>query len=229
MAIIRTSSLISDVTGSIAGTTFQRSPYGIVAHTKRFTPDYRTSAQSDIRSKLYQLQVAWRQLTDAQRQAWQSYVDYQQLKTSGVNSVTMYAQSAFIQTNFYRLLLHLSIISNPTFTPYSLPQPTLSFITLDPSDLRVSFSFSASISDYYPILFLSFVQRSTRSTPSSQLRFIFPTAISNNTWQLGSSYISAFGRVPSDDENIFCEYALLQTSNSVISSFSRSLYTVHES
>lgn len=70
MALIKTSALVSDISGKIGGNVFARNSGGsyVRSFTKPVNPN--TPAQQAQKNRLAYVSNAWRELTDAQRQAW---------------------------------------------------------------------------------------------------------------------------------------------------------------
>lgn len=61
---------IGELSGSLAGTTFQRGPYGLVSQTKVTQKFSRSQAQSKVRQSFKLSANTWSGLTPAERQTW---------------------------------------------------------------------------------------------------------------------------------------------------------------
>jgi hypothetical protein len=119
MAIIITSGLISHIKGSVAGSTFQRSASGLTMRKKPIPVGRGTNAQSTQRNIVAQLNVAWNQLTDAQRLLWATFSNY----TNGIGKTNRQNQSAntgktqFVAVNAWLLLYGKTLLASPTLVP----------------------------------------------------------------------------------------------------------------
>ena len=225
MARVQTSAIVSDVRGKVGGSVFQRSAQGLSLRTHSTPTNPRTNAQASSRSNLYALQVAWMSLTQDQRQAWDAWAQYQNLSTGYFSTCKMTGQQAFIQLNRYRSLAGLSILSNPVFTPYTLPAYTVSW-KLNGATLYAVFSGFTDHTTYHPLLFCSGVSNASRNTPHP-LRFIpFAYAAAEVQWTTSTDYAAIFGQVPAVGQQIFVQHGILQTSNSTLSVFSREKVTI---
>lgn len=119
MAIIITSGLISHIKGSVAGSTFQRSASGLTMRKKPVPVGRGTNAQNNQRNIVAQLNVAWNQLTDAQRLLWASFSNYTNGigKTNRQNSSANTGKTQFVAVNSWLLLYNKSLLITPTLVP----------------------------------------------------------------------------------------------------------------
>lgn len=113
MAKIQLTAFASQITGSVAGTTFQRTRYGLCAQNKVNQKFRRSNSQSQIRQGFLQIAGAWRNLTEAQRQTW--------IDAAGSRDT---AYSLFQSKNYARVLFSFPILNN---YPGTTPQTVLSF------------------------------------------------------------------------------------------------------
>ena len=70
MALIKTTAIVSEISGKINGTVFSKNRYGAYARTKVTPVNRNTNAQQGARGILTQVSQAWRGLTDNQRKGW---------------------------------------------------------------------------------------------------------------------------------------------------------------
>jgi hypothetical protein len=133
MAKIKLSPLLTSISGSVAGSTFQRSLGG---HILRSKPLKRNVLSEKIQiSKAYMSQViaAWHNLTSAQQTAWYQYANFSPFGQKKEKSRALSGYNLFVKYNCIRLAAGLSILNATNFLALDLPAFNLSF-QYDPSD-----------------------------------------------------------------------------------------------
>lgn len=178
------------------------------------------------RAELFYLQLAWQQLSETQRTAWQAWAVYQNLN-SGQFVVAQYTgQQSFMQVNRYRLLSGLAQMADPIFTPYSLPAPVLS-VDLSGSDLWLDLGSDLTDTEYKAIWFVSPPLPPARNCRPAMVRHMQPlTLVSANTWEFQDAYITAFGKLPVNGMRLWYQLGLQQISNGALSVFTTGTITV---
>lgn len=101
MARVKLTGVVTELSGSINGTTFQGGQWGLQAGTKRFPVNRQNTRMRNYRVQFAYVAKEWRNLTDTQRDAWDAIAPMGQ---SGYYT--------FLQTNVYRLLSGRSITTN---------------------------------------------------------------------------------------------------------------------
>lgn len=225
MANIQTGSLVTNISGSIGGTTFQRGTHGLIARNKSYPPNFNTPDQNYCRALLVQLQTEWQKLSDTQRVTWQAWAKFQNLKSGKFTSIDFYGQEAFIQTNFYSLQNGLTLITDPVFTAYSL-NPTAYAFSHEPASLTLNVSTTLVGNVYQPVVQISAPQMSSRNAPSGQLKNCYASYITDNQFSINVDYIKAFGKVPTIGQMVFATIGLIQLSNRALSAFTTSKYVI---
>lgn len=225
MARIQTGSIITDISGSIGGTTFQRGTHGLIAKNKSHPPNFNSSAQNYCRNLMAQLQTYWQALSVAQRSAWQNWAKYQNLKSGKFTSIDFYGQEAFIQINFYGIQNGLSLITDPVFTAFSLAPQTFHFYQID-GQILVTITTTDAHTAFQPVLQISSPQLPSRNAPSGQWKNCVATWATDSNWNLTPDYVACFGKVPQSSNIVFALTGAIQISNRTLSAFTRQRYTV---
>lgn len=130
MAIVKFGGGLSDMRGSIAGTTFSRNSAGAIARQKVTPVNPNTVKQSAIRATFSTIAAAWRTLTDAVRSQFNLYApDYVHYNVFGDN-MPLTGQQLFQKLSMWRNSVNLAPASscNP---PVDVPSPTAARITFD--------------------------------------------------------------------------------------------------
>lgn len=106
MALILLGGGVTDIRGSIAGTTFSRSMAGNYARARTKPVNPRSNLQNVRRAVLSQLSRYWsKTLTEAQRQAWREYSDATSWTNRLGQTVDIPGIAAMIRTNALKLLV----------------------------------------------------------------------------------------------------------------------------
>lgn len=114
-ALIR-SSLLSDITGSIGGTTYARCRGGSYARNRTNPYNPQTVAQGTVRSMLGSLSMNWNALTQEQRDAWNEYAMGLSVFNRLGQSYAPSGRQAFIQQNQNLQIIAASTIDDPPAT-----------------------------------------------------------------------------------------------------------------
>ena len=132
MARIKFGLAISDIRGSISGTTFSSGTYGAYARRRAVPTNPNTTKQGAVRAAFASLTSSWRNLTEAERLTWITQAPaYTNLNSFGDN-VPLTGQALFMRCN-----LNLASIGIPPITS-ALPPKTLIAPTFASVDIDVS-------------------------------------------------------------------------------------------
>lgn len=132
MARIKFGLAISDIRGSISGTTFSSGTYGAYARRRAVPTNPNTAKQGAIRATFASLTSSWRNLTEAQRLTWITQApNYTNLNSFGDN-VPLTGQALFMRCNLNLASVNLSPISS-ALPPKTLIAPSMSFLSADVS------------------------------------------------------------------------------------------------
>lgn len=121
MARLKLSGLVSDISGSIGGTTFQRNAFGISMRTKPVRGQHSSASQIRTRQYMAQCLSAWNLLTTEQRATWDQGIVFFQTRAKHNKSSLLNGRSLYLQWNMTRLLSGLALTN--TFS-YFLPEWT---------------------------------------------------------------------------------------------------------
>jgi hypothetical protein len=124
MARVKLSPLITELSGSIGGATFQRNRAGITLRSKPYPKLSTSPLQSLRRSQLMQLHAAYSNLTEIQRNQWIAVTKFVNATCKNNPSASLDYHSLFLKYNYLRLL------SGPF--PESSPLPELPDLLTDP-------------------------------------------------------------------------------------------------
>jgi len=117
MARVKFGGLVSEISGSVGGSTFQKSIYGNVLRNKPNPVIRRTPGQINIRYLLRQLHAAWRALTADERTQWNRFLNFSGQTIRRDSGILLTGHDLFIKYNLAKLIIGDSILTVPTYTP----------------------------------------------------------------------------------------------------------------
>lgn len=132
--------------GSLAGQTSSRNRFGQYRRTRAVPVNVNSSAQQATRSNLSSQAIAWRSLSDVQREAWTSYAaDHPRTNSLG-QTITLTGFQMFVSVNSRLLSLGMDAV---TATPslelvlaptYSVVSTTVAGFEVDINDALTGFT-----------------------------------------------------------------------------------------
>lgn len=103
MALIK-STLLAQISGSIAGTTFSHNRGGSYARSRALVSNPQTTRQSEVRTALTSLSTMWRDsLTEAQRASWNAFGGSTTVINRVGDSISLSGIAAFNRLNLFRV------------------------------------------------------------------------------------------------------------------------------
>lgn len=194
MAQVKLSGLISDIKGSIGGTTFQRSGSGLTMRKKPLPLKAKTNAQTQVRILQSRLNFEWLELTDQQRDTWQSFADF----TNGYGLSNRQNQSAntgkmqFLSVNFWILLYGKNLLTVPTFQ-----QPLDPVIPCPPyynySDNLMNYDGTLDTSTQILVTRVSLPQSLATRTANTGFRTLVYSQVNGSQQNWATAYLNTYG------------------------------------
>lgn len=205
MAKIIPSGLISEITGKVGGSVFQRSQSGIILRSFTSPINKNSNLQNISRAISSTVLNAWLSLTDSQRLLWQQFIQYMPAKQKHNKFLFLSAQQVFIKFNSYRLHYGFSILTSPKFYKCAITPISLS-ATSDNINLTVTANRAMVSNDEFIILFMTIVFSSSINNPGSRYKLIKLVTTNTDIYNITSLYTSIFGRIPQSGETLFIKY-----------------------
>jgi hypothetical protein len=206
-ALIKWGALVVDGRGKIGGTVFTKGRSGAVARNKVTPVNRRSSYQTEARNRLTTFSQAWRELTQAQRDAWNAAVgDFSKTNVFG-DTVNPTGKNLYVSLNSNLDLVGVSSIDTPP-SPAEIPAMTSVTPTMANGAGTASLAFGPSPvpADTAFLIRASAGLSAGREFISSQLKFIgFLDAADTTPEDLATIYQARFGSIPSGGTKVFVE------------------------
>ena len=226
MARVRYSSLVSGISGSVGGATFQLNPYGNTLRSKPNPIRGRSLSQLLVRQYMKAAHDAWANMTPAGRLQWQQFISFSNQKIRRDHNVLMSGHGLFIKYQTMRQLAGLAIqttlqyISIPTwYYPVSiaLDAPAMTVLTNAVPETPMT--------DIFFILKLSAPRPASQSFNPRGLRYITPAWA--DWYELAlSNYVTIFGAYSPNGSIVHYTFQAASTLTPVFSNLRSGLLTV---
>lgn len=217
MARIKYGALVSDISGSIGSSTFQKSLYGNTLRNKPRPRLSSSSSQQYCRNTMQIVHQAWQALTDAQRRQWNQYVTYSNSTIRRDRAVLHTGHSLFLRYNFIRYINLRSILSVPGYAP--LPEVEgffgVHFYTGD--GLYVESQGNSDSSLFWVNIKLSNARPASMAYSPRGLRWMYYTYWDSDVFKVQDSYLAAFGAIPPVNSKIHYYGQYFMKSSPIIS------------
>lgn len=201
MARIKYSGLISDISGSLAGTTFQRGYFGQVLRKKPIPCNRQTAAQLNVRSIMQTVQQSWHALTPLQKSQWNRFIAYSMQTTRRTKTITLSGHALFLKYQTIRLLTGFSQLSTIAYAPLG-DHPNVDGFEIDGGDLSIQFDDNVDHTDIFFLLKVSRPLDQNHYFKWNSLRLMVPAISTNDHYDFTSSYTQCFGNPPSDGDYV---------------------------
>lgn len=144
MALVKFGGGITQMSGSVGGTTFARNRYGNYARAKTKPVNPNTAAQAAIRGALSELTVLWSQtLSAAQRTAWNLYGASVAMKNRLGETTYLTGFNHYIRSNVMRNRVGLGVVNDgPVIFELPAADPGFS-ITASEATGEITFAYNA--------------------------------------------------------------------------------------
>lgn len=194
MAVIQTGAVISDIRGSVGGTTFQRLGSGLTMRNKPLPVGGKSFGQSNVKNANSIVAEAYNELTDEQRDLWQSFSDF--CNGSGVTGKGRKSSSSgrlmYFEVNVPLTLMGISRVDDPVFT--GRPDPigvsvTSAGVAADPEE----FTRSVDVPNEYIVFQISKPLTSGSRIGSRQYRNLYFSQAVGDTQDWFNAFQSVYG------------------------------------
>jgi hypothetical protein len=192
MARLKFGALVSQISGSIGGNTIQKSSFGNSIRSKPLPLRSAKSLQLIRRSWMSEIQNAWSNLSEQQRNLWRQFVAYSGQKINNDSAVLISGYNLFLKYQFCRKLCNLPLLEEFTYIP--IPQWPQAFIFSNVNNaLFIQFDRTIEDNSYFFILSVSNPRIPSRSFSPQNCRYMFCSRSGSDIFSFTESYIQNFG------------------------------------
>ena len=218
MARIKTSAFISEISGKIGGSVFQKCQSGLILKNSPNLPYASSKLQNSANNNMYRCQYEWQQLTTCQRQIWNSFATFTKKTQKHSNNIFLNGHQLFIQCNFYRHQYGLSTLEEPQFVKGVLNEITG---TLAKGIGTLRFTTNRTLNSTYEFIILQATTKVpvTINNCGSRYRTIVFTTTNTDNHFITSEYQDVFGFLPIGGNTLFCKYTIGDKRTGLIQPF----------
>jgi len=209
MARVKFSPIVTDISGSLSGVTFQRNKFGNTVRQKPIPVNLSSTSQYNIRQKIATIQNAWQDLSDSQRLQWNRFLDYSGQTIKHSSSVKLSGHSLYIKYQLYRLLAGLSLMTTITYLPPPPPAAIVG-VTVDVDSLQVELSETIDHTEEFFLFSMSNIRSESQAVSHRGLRYMSVVMATASVFQFKEAYKAAFGILPPVDS--WFHYSILTFS-----------------
>jgi len=225
MARVQVSALISNISGKLNGSVFQRTQGGLIIRNQSAKINSNTSRSNLHRVGITIIQNSWQQLSNTNRLLWETYAIFLNKKQKNNPTLNVSGQQLFIYINSIRLALSNV---NTLFIPWLLSTPVLvaipqaikiNLIVINFGDITVTFDRAIDDSKEVVILFLSRPLTASQQSPNQKLTLMKSTTLNGYDFICTSYYAEVYGRVLNAGEYVQARVAVYNTDNQSYSAY----------
>ncbi len=232
MARIKTSALISDISGKVNGSVFQRNQGGLVMRNESGKINSNTIRSNTHKVNLVSVQGAWLLLSNAERLQWQSYATYLNKKQKKNPTLSINGHQLFINVNTVRYdmlgtsaLFSPPILTTPTLTP--LPQPiSIVTIVINFGDITITLDRAVTAANESILLFMSRPLRATQMSANQKMVLMKTSTQDGLDFIPTSYYEEVYGRKLISGEYVQTKMAIYDNVSNNYSAFSHGRFEV---
>jgi hypothetical protein len=216
MARIKYGGIITDISGSVGGSTFQKSLFGNTLRNKPIPHKSATPSQLIVRSNMMQLHAAWSGLTNDQRLQWNRFINFSGQTIRKDSGVTMTGHDLFIKYNMFRLISGLSPLGSFVYKS-DFPMSTFSFTFNWGISLIGNFRSIMNPSQSWFLLKVSSIKKPSIVFSPIGLLYIPVPVVSLIDFDITPIYRTLFGLVPVSGECIHYSIRFFSTISPIYS------------
>jgi hypothetical protein len=218
MARIKYSALVTEIKGSIGGTTFQSNAYGYTIKNK--PRQVKPKSQYQNRSKLYLAAAAqqWNYLGSSSRGEWDAWAAANPQYAKNNPSAVLSGFAVFVrvcQQIFLRSGDISDVTVSPSYTIYAVDTPTFT-LTRDGGVLTLAYSWVLGETHNRANVFMSQPYKPTVNFAGTRTRFIKNIQTDSDSNDIASEYSSLFGSLPAVGDKIFVDNVQYDQSNGMV-------------
>lgn len=208
MANIKLSSFITDISGTIGGTVFQKTRSGYIAKNNFYKNASKSPINTQRSSILAYLVHYWETLTEAQRISWAKYSVFAGLRMKKNSKFFLSGKEAFIQLNYLPIVYGYNIKASPTYSRYSASPLTVDLYQ-NHSVLSIETSRPLVSADEFLALYCTEKIKETITNPGGRYKLIVFSSGVGSIVSIKDEYEAQFGIQAPVNSYIFYKWKLI--------------------
>jgi hypothetical protein len=201
MARIKTSGILSEISGSVSGMTFQQSLSGLTLRKKPIPLKINSGPQLNQRSSISYLQNLWFSLSQVDRNKWIYFLTWSKQAQNHNSNLLISGYQLFIKYQSARILAGLIPLTSFTFEPLNLP--IISFeIYNSGTQFFILFSDYVTVDQYFFNIFLTHPVNVGTAYRVNGLRFMKVSHYVDRYYYIIDPYVKAFGIIPLSGQQV---------------------------
>ena len=195
MARVKYGAIVTDISGSVGGSTFQRNKSGATFRNKPNPLKSSSITQIQRRAIMRGLQNSWSELTEAQRSTWNMFIQYSRQTTIHNKSVFISGYNLFLKYQYCRILNNQVLLETFLYVPMNVNNGNR-YISTNGTHLYLSFDIGLVGEGTSFMYSLSRPERTTTRFNASKVRFMLPVILDDYNFDITDSYLAQFGQLP---------------------------------
>lgn len=214
MAKIKTSAIITDISGKVGGTVFQRSGSGLIMKNKDKNVRRKTFSQITSSACISNVQSFWQSLSSTQKTAWSKYAGYNVLSQRKAKGLALSGYQVFMRYNYYLSFYGHQLVSQPC---WNKPLPPITELIFDMGGSSISFDIYPYLgcAYYFYVFFLTRTLKIGVKPMKADFRLIFSSTSGSYRNYLTAHWERVFGACNTANKDIHYRIALFSKSQFV--------------
>jgi hypothetical protein len=199
--------VLSDIRGSIKGSTFQLTGSGLVLKNISKKPNKLGSTSLVVRSIMNNTQIEWGNIGQSNRDIWTRFSNYNKTKQKNSDQYILNGQQLFIRVNTIRKLYNLALLTVPEFSKCVI-LPVDIVPSLSGSDLFLTANRLINSNIEFLTLKATIPVRDTINNAGSRFKEIVFNTSTGTVFNVGTEYYNTTGAILQAGDTIFIRYTI---------------------
>lgn len=212
--------IITSASGKLGGAVIAKGPGSHYIKNQPAVSSPQTSRKQQVKSNTFQIAKSWRDLTDFQRQQWNTLAKSKPVVNAGSAQILSTGFSFYSATNQNSLIINRPLLTTPPIVGYVVPPLDLAF-TITPTTFVLSFSnLTGATPAIRRVQLFSTLSTSPGVTNANSRLKMVPVSTTTffNSTNIISQYSSVFG-TPIVGSRVFIKLRQIDFTTRVGSSF----------
>lgn len=212
MAIIKTSGLITDINGSIQGSTFQNSLGGLTLKSKSFQKRRFSEQANAAKSIMNNLQEEWKNLSQANRDLWNAFALFKPTLMNNGSGRLLNGQQLFLKYGAWYYSQFLFVPNLPAMSNTYLAPVAVSVVYNAPN-LEIHTDRNINEASEFINFRISSPMLQSQKSPKGGSKQIVLTFGNTQIVDVTTEYLNLYGIIPTAGEYVFIEWRLCSVAS----------------